>query len=277
MPTATTSPRHSTREERLFIADLAADAERYDDVVNEIKAIIREYDGRLTHDERNFLSVGYKNLANTCRNSWRIVDALERQTTTRANKGLTRPIVLMRLERTRIEKDLTIVCLDVVNLLDKELLPNATMGEETVFYHKMKGDYYRYLAEFAREQDREKYADLSLSAYKLAYKHALSTLYPLHPTRLGLALNFSVFYHDVRKSPERACHLAKSAFDDAVMNLGSADELMEQTLRDALMILHLLRDDLILWSAEMQSETSTSELSLAAMQPLNEGLTTVVE
>lgn len=107
------------------------------DVVNEIKAIIREYDGRLTHDERNFLSVGYKNLANTCRNSWRIVDALERQTTTRANKGLTRPIVLMRLERTRIEKDLTIVCLDVVNLLDKELLPNATMGEETVFYHKM--------------------------------------------------------------------------------------------------------------------------------------------
>lgn len=61
------------------------------------------------------------------------------------------------------------------------------------------------------------------------------------------------------------------------MNLGSADELMEQTLRDALMILHLLRDDLILWSAEMQSETSTSELSLAAMQPLNEGLTTVVE
>ncbi len=58
-----------------------------------------------------------------------------------------------------------------------------------------KGDYYRYLAEFAHKKDRERYAELSLNAYKTAYKHALSTLEPIHPTRLGLALNFSVFYH----------------------------------------------------------------------------------
>lgn len=57
---------------------------------------------------------------------------------------------------------------------------------------------------------------------------------------------------DVRKSPERACHLAKSAFDDAVMSLDSSDSTLEQTLRDSLMILQLLRDDLILWSGEMQ-------------------------
>lgn len=58
-----------------------------------------------------------------------------------------------------------------------------------------KGDYYRYLAEFAQKKDRERYGELSLNAYKLAYKHALATLDPVHPTRLGLALNFSVFYH----------------------------------------------------------------------------------
>lgn len=58
-----------------------------------------------------------------------------------------------------------------------------------------KGDYYRYLAEFSQRKDRERFAELSLNAYKLAYKHALATLHPIHPTRLGLALNFAVFYH----------------------------------------------------------------------------------
>lgn len=60
---------------------------------------------------------------------------------------------------------------------------------------------------------------------------------------------------DVRKSPERACHLAKSAFDDAVMNLESYDPALEQSIRDSLMILQLLRDDLVLWSGEMHGSS----------------------
>ncbi|TFK75943.1 14-3-3 protein [Pluteus cervinus] len=244
---------HPSRVERLFIAELAGEAERYEDVVSEIKAIINENDGRLTTDERNLLSVAYKNLTNTQRNSWRTIDGFEKHQAARTSGSATRTLVLIRQQRDRIERELTGVCQDIVNLLDKQLVPAANAGEETVFYSKMKGDYYRYLAEFAHKKDRERYAELSLNAYKTAYKHALSTLEPIHPTRLGLALNFSVFYHDVRKSPERACHLAKSAFDDAVMTLDSADTIMEQTLRDALMILQLLRDDLILWSGEMQN------------------------
>jgi len=111
-----------------------------------------------------------------------------------------------------------------------------------------QGDYYRYLVEFARKAQRERYAHLSLEAYKAAYKHALGTLEAWHPTRLGLALNFAVYYRDVWSSPERACHLAKHAFDEAVAMLY---RMPEQEFKDSLMILQLLRDDLIMWSGEM--------------------------
>jgi 14-3-3 protein epsilon len=97
--------------------------------------------------------------------------------------------------------------------------------------------------------ERDRFAESSLSAYKLAYKHAISKLEPTHPTRLGLALNFSVYYHDVFKSPERASHLAKHAFDEAVQFI-KPDEPTE-SLQDSLMILQLLRDDLVLWANEM--------------------------
>ena len=38
---------------------------------------------------------------------------------------------------------------------------------------------------------------------------ALAELASTHPIRLGLALNFSVFYYEILNSPDRACSLAK--------------------------------------------------------------------
>jgi len=218
-------------------------------VVSQIKTIVAEFDARLVNDERNLLSIAYKNKTNTLRNSWRIVDTLEKMQASRTAPGTTtRQLALIRQQRKKIERELANVCKDIVKLLEKQLLPAARYGEERVFYSKMRGDYYRYLAEFAHEVEREWYAEESLNAYKHAYKHAMQTLDSGHPTRLGLALNFAVFYHDVRKSPERACHLAKSSFDDAVMSLDSE----APTIRDSLQILQLLKDDLVLWSKEIQ-------------------------
>lgn len=63
---------------------------------------------------------------------------------------------------------------------------------------------------------RKASADASLEAYKNATEVAQTDLAPTHPIRLGLALNFSVFYYEILNSPDQACHLAKLAFDDAI-------------------------------------------------------------
>ena len=75
---------------------------------------------------------------------------------------------------------------------------------------------------------------------------AQTELTPTHPIRLGLALNFSVFYYEILNSPDRACHLAKQAFDDAIAEL---DSLSEESYHDSTLIMQLLRDNLTLWTS----------------------------
>lgn len=114
-----------------------------------------------------------------------------------------------------------------------------------------KGDYHRYLAEFATATDRKEAAENSLVAYKSASDIAMNELAPTHPIRLGLALNFSVFYYEILNSAERACRLAKAAFDDAIAEL---DTLSEESYKDSTLIMQLLRDNLTLWTSDMQGE-----------------------
>jgi len=153
--------------------------------------------------------------------------------------------------RAQVEKELRDICHDVLNVIDKHLIPFATTGESKVFYYKMKGDYQRYMAEFATGNDRKEAAENSLVAYKAASDIAMTELPPTHPIRLGLALNFSVFYYEILNSPERACRLAKAAFDDAIAEL---DTLSEESYKDSTLIMQLLRDNLTLWTSDMQGD-----------------------
>lgn len=114
----------------------------------------------------------------------------------------------------------------------------------------MKADYHRYLAEFASQENHSKHSQDAHDSYKAASDIALSQLPPTHPTRLGLALNFSVFYYEVFSSPEKACVLAKAAFDDAISAMDSLDE---EQYKDSATIMQLLRDNLTLWTSDMHT------------------------
>lgn len=112
-----------------------------------------------------------------------------------------------------------------------------------------QGDYYRYIAEYASGETRQQAADNAHEAYKKATEVAEAQLDATHPIRLGLALNFSVFYYEIYNSPDRACRLAKDAFDNSIAKL---DALNEESYKDSTLIMQLLRDNLTLWTAEIQ-------------------------
>merc|ERR1712230_84736 len=235
------------RSEKTYMAKLSEQAERYDEMVNYMKNIA-QMGVELSVEERNLLSVAYKNVIGARRASWRIISSIEQK---EENKGNSEQVSKIKEYRSKVEKELTDVCGDILEVLDKHLIPSAQAGESKVFYHKMKGDYHRYLAEFAGGDERSKSSEAAHESYKSASSIAQSDLAPTHPIRLGLALNFSVFYYEILNSPDRACHLAKQAFDDAIAEL---DTLSEESYKDSTLIMQLLRDNLTLWTSSDSGE-----------------------
>ncbi|KAJ4964565.1 hypothetical protein NE237_016414 [Protea cynaroides] len=235
------------RERYVYMARLAEQAERYDEMVESMKKVAR-LDVELTVEERNLVSVGYKNVIGARRASWRILSSIEQKEEAKGNEVNVKRI---RDYRQRVENELSKICNDILSVIDEHLLPSSSTGESTVFYYKMKGDYCRYLAEFKTGSSRKEAADQSLKAYQAATNTATTDLPPTHPIRLGLALNFSVFYYEILNSPERACHLAKQAFDEAIAEL---DTLNEDSYKDSTLIMQLLRDNLTLWTSDLPDE-----------------------
>merc|ERR1712072_1308820 len=137
------------------------------------------------------------------------------------------------------------ICDTILDLLSKSLIPLAKDAESKVFYHKMKGDYYRYIAEFTFDDKKSAAANNPKGAYDDAMG-AASELAVTHPIRLGLALNFSVFHYEVLNNPDEACKMARTAFEDAIAEL---DNVSEDSYKYSTLIMQLLRDNLTLWTS----------------------------
>jgi len=220
---------------------VAETAERYEDMCKFVRKLVEAKSSKgqdLDVEERNLLSVAYKNVVGSKRASWRTLsggfDDVDE--------------ALIEKYKNLVEKELENVCMEVIDLLAKHLIKNVDgKNDETeVFYLKMAGDYYRYLAEFRPDSD---YKNKSKEFYGKAMEKATANLPETHPTRLGLALNFSVCYYEILKEPEKACDLAKKSFDAAIEKL---DTLNDASYKDSTLIMQLLRDNLTLWTSEQQ-------------------------
>jgi len=239
------------RETLIQRAKLAEQAERYDDMAEAMKKVTQmESEEQLSTEERNLLSVAYKNIVGAKRSSWRVISSIEQKAAGKVD--------LARTYRKKIEDELKEVCKDVLNLLENNLVKpalnkyegdkeNATLAESLVFYLKMRGDYFRYLAEVAdSDEEKTRVVEQANEAYEKASEVSKESLKATNPIRLGLALNYSVFHYEIQNNPSRACELAKTAFDDAIAKL---DSLPEDSYKDSTLIMQLLRDNLTLWTS----------------------------
>ena len=227
-----------SRSELSYNAKLAEHAERYADMIQTVKELVEVTGGRLNEEERTLLSVAYKQAVGERRQAWRVICHYEDKQRAKSAGGLD----LIEEYKAVIKQELHDLCADIASVVDQKLMNDDESDEIKVFYHKMKGDYFRYMAETNDQSAIEN----SRSAYMRASELA-APLPANNPVKVGLALNFSVFYYEVLKEKEEACKLAKTTFDEALPIL---EELDERSYKEATSILGLIKDNLTIWSSE---------------------------
>ncbi|CAI0451113.1 unnamed protein product [Linum tenue] len=202
----------ASREENVYMAKLAEQAERYEEMVEFMEKVAKTVDvEELTVEERNLLSVAYKNVIGARRASWRIISSIEQKEESRGNED---HVSIIKDYRSKIETE-----------------------KIHIFF-------------------------------SLVQDIALADLAPTHPIRLGLALNFSVFYYEILNSPDRACNLAKQAFDEAISEL---DTLGEESYKDSTLIMQLLRDNLTLWTSDITDDAGDEIKEASTKRESGEG------
>ena len=236
-------------EKNVYLAMLAEQCTRYDEMVSYLETMVKERSSDLNADERNLISIAYKNSISSRRSALRTIMAYESKEKKKENSTF---LPYIQEYRKKVEDELTKSCQGILSSIDAQLVPKATDNEAKVFYIKMKGDYNRYIAEYAQGDLREKVKSDALASYNEASDLAKS-LTTMNPIALGLALNFSVFHYEVMNDHATAIKVAEEAYEKASKEMPNIDEDAEEN-RDAVSIVNLLKENLDMWKAEADEQ-----------------------
>ena len=236
-------------EKNVYLAMLAEQCNRFEEMSEFLEQMVKTREKDLNSDERNLLSIAYKNSVTSRRTSLRTIGAYENKEKKKDNSPF---LPYIQEYKKKIEEELTKMCNRVIDVINNDLLPraeSASDNEGIVFYKKMVGDYHRYIAEYAQGELKQNVASKALEAYNKATEKA-ALLNAIHPIALGLSLNFSVFYYEVMNDHEKACTIAKNTLDRANKELPQNVDEDDEQYRDAMSIINLLKENLEMWKIE---------------------------
>ena len=237
------SKKNLTREELVYLAKLYEKTERYPDMVKTINKFI-ELEPKLNKNERNILCSGFKNIIADKRASWRLLNSMEKK----ESKKNSSQVENIKSVKKSVENDLNKIIEEIISTIDKYLAPNAPDLETKVFFMKIKGDYLRYKCEYTSGKDFSEACTEAEKIYKEAYEMANKSIPISSSTRLGLALNYSVFFYEIKGQKDDAMKIAKNTFEEAMKVL---DAIEKSKPKDTILIIQLLKENLILWSNEL--------------------------
>ena len=235
----------------IYLARVAEKADCHEDTIKIMEELIKTKENDLNLEERNILCSAYKNLVSSRRSAWRSINAVEIKEKN-SNSKLVQLITDLKLT---LEKELKDLCNNILKILNEYLIRKAKDNESKIFYLKMKGDYFRYLSEFETDEKKTENIDNALNSYKEATELA-EKLPTTHPTKLGLALNYSVFYYEILNDKQTAFKIASEIFD---VGNNQLEKTEENQYKDSLAILQLLKENIEMWKIKEEIKEDVNQ------------------
>jgi predicted O-linked N-acetylglucosamine transferase (SPINDLY family) len=229
-------------EELSSLAQVAEIAERFEDAAKYMEDLIKKKKEDLTKEEKNIFYNSNKYIINSKRCALRTTNILEEK----EKKHSTQYIPIVTNYKNILESEINDISKNIINIINIYLLKKTLSDESKVFYLKMKADYCRYICEIINTNENQTYVEESEKCYKEA--NDLVQNFPwTNPIRLGLSLNYSVFYYEIKKNVNQAIKIAKEAIKGAKKQF---DKIKEEEDKDGGVTLQTLKENVLIWEKE---------------------------
>jgi 14-3-3 protein epsilon len=238
-------PLMSERDNLLFIAQVLDQTNRNEEMVSLMKRVV-DLNPVLSTDERNLLSVAYKNIVTIHRSGLRILSAVGDH-----DDGTATPWRIAQIAgiRERISSELKAACLDLINMVGGTLIPACSDDESRMFFEKLRADYYRYMCEATSGDDLTEITIQARKSYEDAIEIAKGALPPASPGYLGLVLDYTVFLFEVVRNRAEAIELAQKTYSECS---SLVDSNSEEIYSEATILLQILREKITNWIASAE-------------------------
>jgi 14-3-3 protein epsilon len=232
-------------EKNVYMALLAHECGKYEEMFKFMEDLVIQRNKDLSLKEREFLTYGYINYISAKRKALHIIMAYETKEKKNENSLF---IIYIQEYRRKIETEITQSCQRICYILDSLLIKKAENIEAKIFYRKLKGDLNRYVAEYAKDDLREKVMKDGLTAYQEAINMS-KELPILNEILLGLSLNMSLFYYEVMNERKNAIKISNECAIKIDKELPNFDEANEKN-KVIITLVNLIKDNLAHWKAE---------------------------
>jgi len=246
----------SLKEDLMYKARLAERTLRFPDLLSYLFQLV-ELQPQLSREERDLFVAGFKGFLAPKRDSMNVLSTyLERNSEEEPSVENSLKTSILRNFIGNIRVEIDSVCNHAVNTIDNKLLPcNASDSRAQIFYLKMKGDLFRYKAEYDQSQGSHAAAQ-ALAAYTAALELSSNCLCKADVLHLGLVLNFSVFMYEILGRKSTAIEFATTSLGKAMAN---TDELTDLEYADSVKVLQLIKDNIEEWEFEEVDDTEDVE------------------
>jgi hypothetical protein len=236
------------RRKNLILARSAEQAGQYTDMLEFMLSIVPS-ETDITIEEFNLFSLAAANFAAPLRSALKALAAEERRAEASGVDSDHMQLIKGYKKDIRDRCDQFIVRTVVPRL--QAQLPKVSSDNHTVHVSllTMIADYYRYLTELSFDGSNQ-YEVLSEQHYREATLLAAEFMEATDPIRLAVALNYSIFMHEIKQQPDLACEIAHTAFETAFGNLDNVDD---DGYGKTTAIMQLLRDNLTLWTSKLET------------------------